>query len=529
MRRRQAFESLIAVALLCLAAWLLNLVGAQTGARLDLTADQRYTLSPVTRRMLDALDAPLEARAYLPTGVQPPHAATLQAARDLLEEFRAASSGRMRIVWRDTGDEDLDGPARAALELEAKDYGIEPTELVITRGDKRVRQRVVTGVALLHHDRHAVVRPIGARDRLEYELTRALREVLRPRARRPVIGVTRGHGEPDLIGSPVASLLASAGELQAVDLGGALVPPAVDVLVVLGPRRAFTARARYAIDQFLMEGKALVALLDYRQRSEPFPQLLVPNTTGLEPLLAGYGLRVEHEHTVVDRVRNARAGLTRGADGQVVFANHPLYAEAAEPGPHPVTRGLTSLVVPMASPIHLDAPAGVAARAVVRTGPDARLRTGVRKVDPSDVAAPSPEERPGPAVVGATLVGTLPSYFTDQPIPPRGDAVLTGRAHRPDPPKLVTGQGEARIFLITSGARLLSAHPNGLLLLQNAVDWALADTDLVEIRARRADDPPLGPVTTAHRAAVKWGATLLPPVFVLLAGVWRWRRRGRLQ
>lgn len=528
MSNRLALQSLVAVALLCVATWLLNVVGGQTRARLDLTADQRHTLSPVTRRLLASLDAPLEARAYLPEGVQPPHAATVQAIGDLLEEYRAASGGRMRIAWRDPGDESLDPATRAALAEEARGYGIEQADLVVTRDAKRVRQRVYLGVALLYRERHATVPPTESAERLEYELTRALREVLRPRARRPVIGVTRGRGEPDLLDSPVAQLLASAGTLQAVELAGDLVPAGVDMLVVLGPKRAFDERARYAIDQLLMEGKALVALLDYRQRSEVFPDILVPTTTGLEPILEHYGLQVDHASTLVDRVRNVAAPISRDASGGVVRANHPLYVEARDLTGHPVTRGLSSLVVPVAAPIRIQPRAGSAATPVVTTGPDSRLRANVRSHDPGAVADADASETRGPAVVGVALKGVLRGYFADRPIPPRPDVATAKTARPPDPPRLKSGQGEARVLLVTSGSRLLAAHGNGLLLLQNAVDWALADTDLVGIRARRAADPPLRTTTGAERAAVKWGTSLIPPVLVLLAGVLRWSRRRRL-
>ncbi len=517
MRRRLAWESVFAVALLCVAAWLINVVAGQTRARIDLTADQRHTLSPVTLRLLQSSTAPIEARAYLPANVQPPHSGTVQATRDLLEEYRAASDGRFRVVWRDPSDEDLDPSQRTAMQEEAKGYGIEPTELVVTRGAKRVRQRVVFGVVLLHRDRHAVIHPSTAPDRLEHDITRALKEVLRPRARRPVIGVAVGRGEPDLINSPVAQLLSAAGDLQPVELSGDLIPAQVDVLLVLGPKRPFNERARYAIDQFLMHGGALVAWLDYRPRSEAFPDILVPTTTGLEPLLASYGLHIDHQHTVVDRVRNAQAPVSRG--GQAAFANHPLYIEA-EPTDHPVTRGLASLVVPLATPIRAEEghPFAVSSK-------DSTLRANVRSLDPTTLETDRDAETPGPATVGMTLTRTLTSAFAEQPVPTRGDVATATTRPAPDPPKIVRGQGEARLLVVTSGARMLAAQANGLLLLQNAVDWALADTDLVAIRGRRAADPPLRTTSAGQRVAVKWGVTLVPPVLVLLAGVLRWRRR----
>ena len=69
----------------------------------------------------------------------------------------------------------------------------------------KVRQKVWMGIALLYEDKQVVVPAIETPDQLEYAMARALRDAVRGPSKRPVIGVTTGHGEPDLLQTPLRS------------------------------------------------------------------------------------------------------------------------------------------------------------------------------------------------------------------------------------------------------------------------------------------------------------------------------------
>jgi hypothetical protein len=529
-RRREAFETFFAAGLLLLAAVLANLVAGRWPARADLTAERRFTLAPETRALLATPEAEVEVRAYLPENVAAPYGTVVRAVRDRLEEYRAASGGRLRLVWRDPTDPALDAAGRAALAEEAKGYGIREADLQVMQADRRVRQRVLMGVAFLYRDRQAATPPIEDPDRIEYALTRALREALRGPGRKPVIGVARGHGEPDLLAGPLAEVLGTSGTLRDVTIDGRPLPGDIDVLVVLSPTRPFSARERYVVDQFLMQGRALVLLQDYRQQSTVFPDVLVPQASGLEPLLDAYGLKIDAEATIVDRTHSLPVPFGRDASGRPMSVNHPLFASTdAIERAHPVTRGLPSLVLPMAAPITVSG--RLETTALVRTSPDARARADVRSLDPQRLieGRDADAERPGPFTVAVAASGELDSAWADprQPVPPppsRGDAPPAS-----EEPPVRRSQGEARLVVVTAGLRMLGLDRNALLLFQNAVDWALIDTDLVGIRARRATDPPLDAVAPERRNLAKFGNILGPPALVIAFGLvrgWR-RRRGR--
>ncbi len=73
------------------------------------------------------------------------------------------------------------------------------------------------------------------------------------------------------------------------------VPPDIDVLVVVAPQQ-MTDTQRYAIDQFLMRGGAIiVAGSNFRVNVDPMTGLLTlaPITDGIQEMLGHYGVTVD--------------------------------------------------------------------------------------------------------------------------------------------------------------------------------------------------------------------------------------------
>lgn len=525
-RRRTAVAALLwlAVGVLIAAA------GQRYALRVDLTADGRHSLAPITLERLAALADPVEARAYLPSAAPPPFDRVASATRDTLEDMAAASDGRLRLVVRDPTDPDHTADERAARVAEAERLGLRPVALQGLDADRRIVRHTVMGVVWLAGDRVAVSRAAERVADVEHGLVRGL-DALRGARTQPVIGVTTGHGEPPVLDGPLAEVLRAAGRLEAVSLAPDRVPPHVDLLLMIAPRRTLEPRARFVLDQFLLEGKALVVVADFVDRSPLFPDVLVPVATGLEPILEAAGLELAADRLVLDRAHPAPAIVGLDAAGRPARADHPLFPVTTDLADHPVTAGLRTLVVPLAIPIDV-APASAAGHAVtplVRTAPSSVARRDLRSFDPAVARAPAPpDEVPGPHTVAVALRGTWPSAFAGAEVPPRpADAPLDARTGAPDPPPLTHAVGPARLVLVTSGARFLAAHTDALLLLQNAVDWALDDAELTALRGRRADDPPLAATDASTRRWVRLGNIAGPPLACLLLALVHLGRRRR--
>ena len=175
---------LIGLNLVALNVWLFPF----SRARLDLTEQREYSLSPPTTDLLSNLPEPLLIRGYFSEKTHPLLAPLVPRIRDMLEEYRIASNGQVVI-------EIIDPLQNPELEAEANQtYGIQPTplqaadrygaSLVNAYFDILVRygdQSEVLGFQDLIEVQHAARRGGGIDVRLrnlEYDLTRAVKKTV---------------------------------------------------------------------------------------------------------------------------------------------------------------------------------------------------------------------------------------------------------------------------------------------------------------------------------------------------------------
>lgn len=513
------------ILLLVAAGLAVHLAGNWWG-QIDLTRDQRHTLAPITVDLLRR--GPTEVHAFLPSRMPAPWSARVQATRDLLRRLQAASGGLLTVIEYDPGDPDLRPDARAAIDAKARSLGIRAADIAVVEGARQRREQRWFGLALLHADRQAVVPPIERISTLEFAITRRLRRLHSADGKAPRIGLSQGHGEPDLLQSPLAGPLGASGDLVNVEVGVDRLPPNLDALVVFAPQRRFTPRERFVIEQFLLQGKAVVLLLDYRERSKVLTDVLVPVTTGLEPLVAGVGLSVDTDRTVFDPQRHVPAPLDRASDGRVRMAHHPAWVLIDRFATHPTTAGLGRVVVPMAAPLDPSAAVakGFAVARLIESADSSVARYNLAQFDPKGLLTPQPKDVAGPFLLAAAVEGTFTSTF--EAAPPRpADAPLDPRTGAPDPPPITTGHGPGKLLVVTSGRRMLAAGGDAALFLQSAVDWAVTATDLAALRSRRAEAAPLRPTTAREQVWFRAAQILGPPLLLLICGLlgaW-WRRR----
>ncbi|MEZ4359214.1 MAG: Gldg family protein [Kofleriaceae bacterium] len=181
LRRRNAVG---AIALAALNALVLNLWLAPLGrARIDLTERSEYSLSPATKKIVAGLDEPLLLRGYFSEKTHPKLSPLVPRIRDLLEEYRIAGHGKVRVEMVDPGDDE-------AAQREAKErFDIGPNPL---RFASRTEASVINAyfaIAVAYGDQHQVlglnqlieVRSLDVGEieillgNLEYEVTRAIK------------------------------------------------------------------------------------------------------------------------------------------------------------------------------------------------------------------------------------------------------------------------------------------------------------------------------------------------------------------
>lgn len=314
--KQKKFETLlysaVGVAIMFVVIVGVNLLANAAKGRLDLTADKLYTLSPGTRSILKKLDTPVEVRFYFSQS-EPRVPAEIRTyanqVEDLLEEFREASGGKVRIrridPKPDTEAEEmaqadgLEGQATGPLSAESYFFG-----LVVSLDPEKA------AIPFLQLQRERL---------LEYDLARAIGSVIS--TNKPVVGVMTGL---PMFGQPMNPMMARMGQrgqrpwvfiqelrrdynVKQIQMDAEAIDEDVQVLIVAHPKN-ITDKAQYAIDQFVLRGGKLLALLDAQcfidrdqsQPNNPLAGMLPGGGSSLPKLLQTWGISFDNSKVVAD-------------------------------------------------------------------------------------------------------------------------------------------------------------------------------------------------------------------------------------
>ena len=170
----------LGIVLLVTTLVVLNLLGSYIRGRLDLTPGNAYTLSPATEQIVRSLDDIVTIKLFASDGL-PTEAALLgRDVDDLMQDLRAAGSGKVRVVYHDPGDNE-------AARRDAEGLGIQPVQFnVIGQAELQVKQGYL-GLVVQHADANETIPFISRTDDLEYRVVSAIRTLTR--AKKPVVGL----------------------------------------------------------------------------------------------------------------------------------------------------------------------------------------------------------------------------------------------------------------------------------------------------------------------------------------------------
>ncbi|MBV9756566.1 MAG: Gldg family protein [Alphaproteobacteria bacterium] len=400
-------------------------------AQLDVTQGHVYTLAKGTRQILRGLKEPITLRLFysplLGTRV-PSYGGYYDRVREMLTTYARDSHGRVKLEF-------YNPEPFSDVEDRALGYGLQGVPL--DRAGERVYFGLV-GTNLLD-DVRTIPFLDANRDRfLEYDLTRLVYDLSNPK--RPVVGVMSSlpleGASPEMMmrmgqraGRPWVSMmeLRQTFDVHDIPLNTWSIPGDVQVLLVAQAQH-LPEQAQYAIDQFVMRGGRLMAMVDPQSEAEfsqpgpnGLPQMDV--ASDLPKLFDAWGIAYDPKQAVGDltgawRVRagsndrlavvdyvpwfNIRDGLNK---------NDPASADlsqvtVAAPGFVAKKPGAAIEFTPLLTSSKLS---GVI--------PADKLRLGT---DPATLLA---DFKPagGPRVIAARVRGVLHSAFTAPPEPAKGE------------------------------------------------------------------------------------------------------------
>jgi ABC-2 type transport system permease protein len=337
--------------------------------------------------------------------------------------------------------------------------------------------------------------------------------------------------------------------VRSVDLASGTVPDNIDVLLVAGPDD-LGSDAQRAIDQFLMRGGSVVLMVgEYRLDLEAAAgsTLVMENVrTGVDTLLERYGVEVG-DQLVLDPEENEPLAIPGERQQVNLIRKYPHFVRVSGEriADSMITRNITALIMHWSSPIQLVGD-GAADRQVIellRTTEQAWLQTDTAVLPdlaryPGTGFAPPAQPDPAlprpPYLLAVAITGTFDSAFKKPADQPAAGASEDERRIERSPP-------DARLVVIGSSSfvsdealgisgSFSTQVVNNVALVQNIIDWAAEDTELLTIRARGAVTRTLDDVDEDDRnlwELANYGVAVLG--LALVFAIAHLRRKARIE
>jgi ABC-type uncharacterized transport system involved in gliding motility auxiliary subunit len=446
-----------------------NYLGTRQNKRWDLTANQVYSLSDQTIKILKDLKEPVKITVFEKKDRQEAH-------RERLKEFEYQTSK----LSSEYVDPDLEPTRTVAAKVEAV-----PTILLEYKGRT---ERVNSST--------------------EQDLTNALIKVITGTVRK--VYFTQGHGEKDSAASDRAGF-STAVEAMKLDnfsveplvlVQQKAVPDDATILVIAGPTTDFFPPEIEALGNYAAKGGKVLVMLD--------PLMKGPTQPLLTQFLADWGIRAGTD-VVLDASGMGRA---IGTDASV-----PLAGEY--PG-HPITTGFRVVTAfPMArtmAPIEGGSNSHTA-QPLVNTSPQSWSEADVAALSSGKGGQvefnADKGDKQGPVTLGAAV--SAPATITP---PPSGNATPTSPDNERKPETRIVAFGDSD-FASNTGIGLVIGNRD---LFMNALNWLSQQENLIAVRPRQPDDRRLT-MTADQQNLVMILTLFIIPGLVFATGIYTWWKR----
>jgi gliding-associated putative ABC transporter substrate-binding component GldG len=307
--------------------------------RLDLTQDQRYTLSQESLSILDDADSPILIDVFLDGELPAEFLKLKQETRQLLEEL-ASQHPNLKYDFLNP-IEDLNEQETAQVVDQLGREGVQPAMTTIMEKGKQTNMMVFPYAIIAYNGKRTAVpllktvarstmeeRVNSSIQQLEYQFADGIRKLSKPKSKS--IAIMRDSGElNDLqIASFIKSLqsyyrvapfgiefVTTSDSIQPVDVLEALQK--FDLVVEPKPTVAFSETKNYILDQYLMNGGNLLLAIDpliMENDSLANPEAkayAIPRDLNVDDLLFRYGLRLKNG--LIKDVQSGALALATGS------------------------------------------------------------------------------------------------------------------------------------------------------------------------------------------------------------------------
>ncbi|ALG67250.1 Gldg family protein [Beggiatoa leptomitoformis] len=310
---------------------------ALKSARLDLTANQLYTLSQGSKNIINSLQEPITLRFYisqkLATNLPSLNSYTIRV-KELLEEYQRLSLGKINLQV-------IDPEPFTEEEDRAVGYGLQGVPV----SEESLFYFGLVGTNSIGTEELISFFQPNRAELLEYDLTQLVYRLANPKQK--VVGfmsslpmqgsrmpafLQRGGAEPWAVYEQLSKLF----EVRSLAMDVDSIPADVDVLMLVHPK-ALSDATLYALDQFVLRGGRLLAFVDPYSEVEapqndpnnPMAAMQQSRSSNLPRLFDKWGVELVDGKVVGDLNLAKKVQASRG--GRPIVIDYPVWIDLNTP------------------------------------------------------------------------------------------------------------------------------------------------------------------------------------------------------
>ncbi|HKK68284.1 MAG TPA: Gldg family protein, partial [Bacteroidales bacterium] len=302
-------QHIVQVILLFLIVAVLNFIASLWNFRIDLTEDNRYSLSETSRELLENIDDVVYIKVYLDATELPANFLRLQReTRQMLNNFRRVAP---EVEYEFINlQKEKDRETRQEIYQQLYDKGLNPTKVSEGGMESSRQQFLFPGaivsykgaeypVNLLESDgaSNTEYKISKAISRLEQNFVQALIRLKKPSTKK--VAFIEGHGELDQHQTMDAMVsLSEFYTIERLDIDGVLgALDDYEAIVVAKPTERVSEKDKFIIDQYIMHGGKVMWLVEWMGMSmdslsnKPTSMALIRDIN-MDDILFNYGVRI---------------------------------------------------------------------------------------------------------------------------------------------------------------------------------------------------------------------------------------------
>ena len=414
-----------------------------TFTRIDFTKEKRFTISAVSRNIMDSLKEPVRVIVYLKGDNVPGGMKRLQrATKDMLSDLQAYSHDKLQFDFVDP----VAATKSFSPDAQRQEYdslavrGVVGQNLTV-KTDNGVSETLIFPEALVRCDgKELAVNLLQSRiglseeevlnnsiQNLEYAFSSAIKKVTNDG--KPKIGFTEGHNEltnlqlNDAMKSLSDGYLVGRVDLKTIPLN---ILMKLKLLVIAKPDTKFSEVEKFKIDQYLMRGGRVLWAIDQVSaeldslRNHGGEQMAFPKQLDLDDQLFTYGIRINYD--LIADLNCAEIPVSTGnVGGQAqIQMLHWLYYPIFMPlSKHPVVKNLDGIESEFASTIDTLDTKDVKKTVLLASSPYNKKITAPHILSLQALEQePQPKDFQGaPKTIAVLLEGKFKSDFQNRPLP----------------------------------------------------------------------------------------------------------------